>query len=194
MDRTNVVQSLVARQVLERQLHELKLLPEDEGLGKVAFYAFKNIWADNGDAVSIQYSGTGALKADITRTGKRTITGLMNDGLNSITRYWLNNFKDGDMQDAYDVFLGNKSLPSQHPVEPFVNLRNILRVVLLAIFFVLLFLLFKAPSALRDSSFITAVTLVLSFVCAVMVFLGILKHNGRFLVNNPSSLLKQHTR
>jgi hypothetical protein len=27
----------------------------------------KNLWADNADAISMQYSGTGALKTDYTR-------------------------------------------------------------------------------------------------------------------------------
>lgn len=56
------------------------------------------MWADNADLVSIQYSGTGALKTDFTRTGKRTRVGLMKDGINSLTRYYMNNFSDGYRQ------------------------------------------------------------------------------------------------
>lgn len=48
--------------------------------------------------ISIQYSGTGALKTDFTRTGKRTKLGAMKDGLNSLTRYYKNNFADGYRQ------------------------------------------------------------------------------------------------
>ncbi len=59
---------------------------------------FKNVWADNGDIVSIEYSGTGALKADFTRTGQRTFAGLMRDGLNASMRYFKNNFADGFRQ------------------------------------------------------------------------------------------------
>lgn len=51
--------------------------------------------------VSIQYSGTGALKTDFTRTGKRTKLGAMKDGLNSLTRYYKNNFADGYRQVRY---------------------------------------------------------------------------------------------
>lgn len=40
-----------------------------------------------------QYAGTGALKSGFTRTGKRTLGGLIDDGVKSITRYYLNNFK-----------------------------------------------------------------------------------------------------
>jgi hypothetical protein len=40
-----------------------------------------------------QYAGTGALKSGFTRTGKRTLGGLLDDGAKSVTRYYLNNFK-----------------------------------------------------------------------------------------------------
>ena len=56
------------------------------------------VWANNADAISEQYAGTGALKTDYTRTGKRSFKGVLNDGLNSATRYYLNNFKDGFRQ------------------------------------------------------------------------------------------------
>ena len=38
---------------------------------------FKNVWANNADALSVLYSGTGALKTDFTRTGKRTTAGML---------------------------------------------------------------------------------------------------------------------
>jgi hypothetical protein len=59
---------------------------------------FKSVWADNADVISIQYSGTGALKTDFTRTGKRTRWGLLRDGINSLIRYYKNNFADGFRQ------------------------------------------------------------------------------------------------
>ncbi len=34
------------------------------------------MWADSGDNISKQYAGTGALKNDYTRTGKRDARGL----------------------------------------------------------------------------------------------------------------------
>ena len=65
------------------------------------------VWADNADAVSSMYSGTGALKTDFTRTGKRTKMGALQDGVNSVVRYWKNNFMDGARQDAFELVLGN---------------------------------------------------------------------------------------
>lgn len=73
-----------------------------------------SVWADNADACSTQYAGTGALKTDFTRqreninrehgfrtdfrTGQRTKLGLLMDGKNSAIRYYKNNFCDGYRQ------------------------------------------------------------------------------------------------
>ena len=64
------------------------------------------MWADHADVISKAYSGTGALKTDFTRTGKRTFEGMLQDGLNSASRYIKNNFFDGSRQDALDLFTG----------------------------------------------------------------------------------------
>jgi hypothetical protein len=48
--------------------------------------------------VSNAYSGSGALKADFTRTGIRTREGALRDGMNSVTRYLKNNYFDGPRQ------------------------------------------------------------------------------------------------
>eukprot|EP00878_Enallax_costatus_P012846 GHUV01013414.1.p1 GENE.GHUV01013414.1~~GHUV01013414.1.p1 ORF type:complete len:193 (+),score=73.94 GHUV01013414.1:214-792(+) len=69
-------------------------------------YLFKNLWADHGDDIARQYAGTGALKSGFTRTGKRSIGGLVDDGVKSMVRYYLNNFQDGHKQDALDLISG----------------------------------------------------------------------------------------
>ena len=48
--------------------------------------AFRVVWADHGDEVSRQYAGTGAMKSAFTRTGKRDLWGLLDDGAKSLTR------------------------------------------------------------------------------------------------------------
>ena len=70
----------------------------------ISFYVI--VWADNADALSMQYSGTGALKTDFTRSGKRSTKGALQDLSNSINRYVRNNFMDGYRQDCHDLFLG----------------------------------------------------------------------------------------
>lgn len=69
LDRTNVVQGLIGRYVLEKQLFELGIFGKDEKIDQFDEFEFlfKNIWADNGDMMANQYTGTGALKTDFTR-------------------------------------------------------------------------------------------------------------------------------
>ena len=62
--------------------------------------------------MSIFYTGTGALKTDFTKTGKRTIFGAINDGKNAVQRYVLNNFYDAYTQNALDFFLGKIQIQS----------------------------------------------------------------------------------
>jgi len=67
---------------------------------------FRIVWADHADDIAMAYAGSGALKADFTRTGVRSRQGLMKDGYNSMTRYFKNNFFDGPRQDAFDLMTG----------------------------------------------------------------------------------------
>lgn len=50
-------------------------------------------------ATNVLLSLSGALKTDFTRTGKRTMRGLIDDGTKSLHRYFINNFQDGYKQD-----------------------------------------------------------------------------------------------
>jgi len=198
LDRTNVVQSMIAKHVLTAQLrseHLLKYLPEDskgDSLGSETLeFIYKNLWADNADAVSTQYSGTGALKTDITRTGKRTIGGLVNDGVNSCMRYVKNNFYDGDLQDAYNYFL-----LLHNPVSdvPHANTQasssaaatsSMTMFMFIAVVVVLLLSTIVSFVTLFRGQFTTFCAAVLSTLALVFYAKTLIKNNGRQLVNNP---------
>ncbi|KAI6166942.1 SacI homology domain-containing protein [Pisolithus thermaeus] len=110
LDRTNVIQSTFARRVLGMQLGALGLLiPARAGRSEVDI-VFNNVWANNGDAISRAYAGTSALKGDFTRTGKRDIGGLLNDGVNSLTRLYSATFSDWFCQAVIDFMLGHRTL------------------------------------------------------------------------------------
>ncbi len=111
LDRTNVVQCVIARRVLDDALTVLGVLspdsPEDSAAKFPSFERqFKATWADHADAIAVVYSGSGALKTDYTRTGKRTKPGIAQDGVRSARRYVYQNFWDGRRQDGIDLFLG----------------------------------------------------------------------------------------
>lgn len=94
----------VARTALEEQLRSLNLLGPHDTLGGDADEAHKHLWADHGDAISAQYSGTRALKRDVTRTGRRTMGGLMTDLNTALTRYYRSKFTDGSAQDCLNLW------------------------------------------------------------------------------------------
>ncbi|THH12165.1 hypothetical protein EW145_g157 [Phellinidium pouzarii] len=109
LDRTNVAQSAVAKWMLNRQLRDIGVFQEHESVDTYDdfMFHFRNMWADHGDYISKAYSGTGALKTDFTRTGKRLYMGALADGVNSIMRYLKNNYFDGPRQDGFDLFTGS---------------------------------------------------------------------------------------
>ncbi|ORY27995.1 inositol/phosphatidylinositol phosphatase [Naematelia encephala] len=108
LDRTNVSQSALGKWALNKQLRSAGVLSIKETVDDHEEFIsiFRNVWADHGNTVSLAYAGTGALKTDFTRTGKRSKEGALQDGYNSIMRYIRNNFFDGDRQDAFDILTG----------------------------------------------------------------------------------------
>ncbi|EUD68632.1 hypothetical protein C922_01031 [Plasmodium inui San Antonio 1] len=107
LDRTNVFQSFLAKYVLQMQLRTMDIKLEQEN--KFPFYLFqtaydehlyRQTWINNANAISVIYSGAGALKNDITKNGRRTIGGLLQDLFHILQRYINNNFLDGYNNDC----------------------------------------------------------------------------------------------
>uniref|UniRef100_A0A8C2HBH3 SAC1 like phosphatidylinositide phosphatase a n=1 Tax=Cyprinus carpio TaxID=7962 RepID=A0A8C2HBH3_CYPCA len=74
LDRTNVIQSLLARRSLQSQLQRMGVLHVGQKIEEQADFEkiYKNAWADNANACAKQYAGTGALKTDFTRYSSQT--------------------------------------------------------------------------------------------------------------------------
>ncbi|THH19070.1 hypothetical protein EUX98_g8842 [Antrodiella citrinella] len=108
LDRTNVAQAAIAKWTLNRQLIALGVLHETDSIENYEELVkdFREMWSDHANLISIAYSGTGALKVEFTRTGKRTRMGTLEDGYKSVMRYLKNNFFDGARQDAFDLMTG----------------------------------------------------------------------------------------
>lgn len=107
LDRTGVTQCAFGQWALE---HELK----HEGISidlhdDSSTQWFNILWADNGDAISKQYSSTAALKGDYTRTRKRNYRGALNDLGLTLSRYFNNAVNDYFSQACIDYLLGNVS-------------------------------------------------------------------------------------
>ncbi|OEL27740.1 Phosphoinositide phosphatase SAC7 [Dichanthelium oligosanthes] len=133
LDRTNVTQSMVGRKLLESQLQRIGVFGANDTVSNFPDFDanYKVLWANHGDAISTQYSGTPALKGDFVRYGKRTTQGILNDLWNALARYYLNNFADGTKQDAMDLLQGHHISVSRDMAAPSKGLLESYAVVIL---------------------------------------------------------------
>lgn len=83
--------------------------------------AFNDMWANNANAISHCYSNTDALKVDFTRTGKRSIFGMINDATNSVYRMVQGAVTDFFRQTVLDFTYGSIGL---HGLERYYDELN----------------------------------------------------------------------
>ncbi|KAI8366221.1 SacI homology domain-containing protein [Blakeslea trispora] len=188
LDRTNVVQSTIGRWVLNRQLRDLGILQSTEVVenDEAFLQTFKHVWADNADALSFPYSGTGALKTDFTRTGRRTRIGMINDFNNSAIRYIKNNYLDGSRQDSIDLFLGKYRVPTVSANSPFKTspsyfMIKLVPLIMLVSFVLFLMILFHSALFNIESSLVYLFSLSLCFSIGVTCWLYIQQNVSTFV-------------
>ncbi|XP_023337807.1 phosphatidylinositide phosphatase SAC1 [Eurytemora carolleeae] len=198
LDRTNVVQSMLARRNLQAILVRLGVLPDNARIENQISVEqlFKTVWADHADMISIQYTGTGALKTDFTRTGQRTKMGLLEDGRRSAIRYFKNNFADGFRQDSMDLFVGNHVVSPTEGVtkeSPVLQERKDTRYLALPIAFALS-LAMLALSLTLPAQYSTEILLSILFWTAMLgVSIHTLLKNGPDYVDQPKLIhLSRH--
>jgi hypothetical protein len=122
LDRTNVVQAFFFQKVFLSIINSWKLGPL---LGQVMppeltwstlqplAALVRMMWFNNGNSLSLQYSGTGSLKAEVTKTGKQSLLGLLSDGVKSVRRLYYSYLKDSTRQDMIELLLGHFTLESE---------------------------------------------------------------------------------
>ncbi|KAG0346078.1 inositol polyphosphate 5-phosphatase [Podila humilis] len=109
LDRTNVIQCNLSKEAVEYLLLNL----QDQRFANM-MQMHSELWASNGDTLSRIYTGTGALKSEVTRSGKMSFTSMLTDATKSINRFYINNFQDKDRQETIDFLLGK--MANQVPV------------------------------------------------------------------------------
>eukprot|EP00741_Cyanophora_paradoxa_P020785 tig00021312_g20064.t1 len=136
LDRTNVVQTMIAHRVLREilRLARVELPALGTAKDKGTFDGqFRHLWADNGDAISNAYAGTGAMKSSYNRTGQAGMKSLLDDGFKSMTRAIkahagtdgiakalmgsVGVLSDQERQEAIDLLLGNDPDAHNSPVD-----------------------------------------------------------------------------
>ncbi|KAL6634172.1 hypothetical protein ACP70R_026843 [Stipagrostis hirtigluma subsp. patula] len=196
LDRTNVTQSMIGRKILESQLQRIGVLGANDTISNhPAFDAnYKILWANHGDAISIQYSGTPALKGDFVRYGKRTTQGILNDLRNALGRYYLNNFVDGTKQDAMDLLQGHymtsvsrdMAVPSKAGLlESYASFRLAFALVLGAV----MFMVMSLRQARNDSRHLLLSLLWAGLCIGITYFV---RANGRTFTNRPRFFQSRH--
>ncbi|GFP92180.1 phosphoinositide phosphatase sac8 [Phtheirospermum japonicum] len=191
LDRTNVTQSYLAQKSLNSQLQRVGALSSTECISMFneAFEIFKTLWVDHGDEISLEYSGTHALKRDLVRYGKQTMSGFIKDGMSALSRYFLNNFQDGIRQashlDAIDLISGrysvNRNGPS--PSQP----RGFESISYLPVASALVLGGLTVTSITLNQAGRNAQHVLSSMVCAGVAagLMAIIKANGRQICSKP---------
>ncbi|KAM0027760.1 putative phosphatidylinositol-3,4-bisphosphate 4-phosphatase [Helianthus debilis subsp. tardiflorus] len=189
LDRTNVTQSYLARISLNQQLQRMCALTSAEHVctftGDEDLEIYRNLWVNQGDEISLEYSGTNALKGDIVRYGKQTISGLIKDGISALSRYYLNNFQDGIRQDAIDLISGNYTVSGNRP-SPF-QLNKFESRTLFPVASVLLIGSLTVTSITLNRAGQNAQTVISSVICAGATagMMALVKANGRQICSRP---------
>ncbi|KAJ2391300.1 Inositol-1,4,5-trisphosphate 5-phosphatase 1, partial [Coemansia sp. RSA 2603] len=104
LDRTNVVQSVISRSVVGEYLRHHVTAPEH--VRQTVLSALAGMWAANGDRLSLVYAGTGALKSDVTLSGRSGWAGFLSDATKSLSRLVQGSLQDRGKQSTIDLLLG----------------------------------------------------------------------------------------
>ncbi|KAL3845023.1 hypothetical protein ACJIZ3_002426 [Penstemon smallii] len=189
LDRTNVTQSMIARKMLEFQLRRLGVFSAEETISTHPNFdeSFKILWANHGDDISIQYSGTPALKGDFVRYGQRTVQGILNDGKNALMRYYLNNFCDGTKQDAIDLVQGHYIVSVSRSITPTTQKGGIEAITSfpLALSLILTGFFFATMSLRRVRHDVWNLLFALVWASMSLVIAAFVRANGRIFCNRP---------
>jgi hypothetical protein len=126
LDRTNVVQAFFFQKTLLSIINSWEIgplvgqiIPPQLAWSNLQSLAavVRIMWFNNGNALSLQYSGTGSLKAEVTKTGKQSLMGLLSDGVKSVRRLYYSYLKDSTRQDMIELLLGHFTLETELEAE-----------------------------------------------------------------------------
>nr|ODN99773.1 inositol/phosphatidylinositol phosphatase [Cryptococcus depauperatus CBS 7855] len=186
LDRTNVAQSALGQRVLNQQLRKVGLLSIKQGVEDHEDFMvmFRQVWTDHGNTVSQAYAGTGALKSDYTRTGKRSKEGMLEDGFKSIMRYIRNNFYDGDRQDAFDILTG-AWVAKRGGIPPLTDTRPLLMRAMPYVLAFALTMIFAAVALPRTSAEHSIYSFLLIWLFLAFFSGNYIWGNGIFYVSWP---------
>jgi phosphatidylinositol 4-phosphatase len=98
LDRTNASQYVIGSVLIEKQLAHFDPVDREAVYGKL-----RMLWHSNGNSLSMQYSGTHAIKGGYVRDGRHTLREKATDFCRSLKRYVVNRLCHGQLQTIYDI-------------------------------------------------------------------------------------------
>lgn len=108
LDRTNIAQDFIARNVADLFFRNYLIGKEFKQIDSIRIQSIvSRLFAENGDAISLIYAGTKALKTSITRNGSSGFSDYLSDFKKSATRLYCGNVTDKAKQEALDYILSN---------------------------------------------------------------------------------------
>ncbi|KAI5950277.1 FIG4 [Candida jiufengensis] len=109
LDRTNAAQFIICKEVLNMQLSELNIIPNDMILDYDSdlINIVTEMFHDHGDTIAIQYGGSNLVNTMDSYRRINQWSSHTRDMLNSIKRIYSNSFIDSIRQEAINLFLGN---------------------------------------------------------------------------------------
>uniref|UniRef100_A0A5S6QSF4 SAC domain-containing protein n=1 Tax=Trichuris muris TaxID=70415 RepID=A0A5S6QSF4_TRIMR len=120
LDRTNVAQFVAGKTVLAYQLYCMGIIEEpylnfDHELCRV----LEALYDEHGDALAMQYAGSQLVHSIKTYKKTAHLQERSRDVIQTLSRYYSNNFVDFDKQNALNLFLGIfRPLISKLPTQP----------------------------------------------------------------------------
>ncbi|XP_030580552.1 phosphatidylinositol-3-phosphatase SAC1-B [Archocentrus centrarchus] len=197
LDRTNVIQSLLARRSLQSQLQRMGVLHMGQQLEEQTDFEkmYKNAWADNADACAKQYAGTGALKTDFTRTNKKSKWFVLPKNLVRVIRTFKKNFAEKlrwpfPLQDSTDLFLGNYVVDEADWTTPLRDPKD-WKFLTLPIIMVVAFSMCIICLLMAGDTWTETLAYVLFWGIASAVTGGLILFNGRDFVDAPTLIQKE---
>lgn len=113
LDRTNVAQSRIAWYSLLMQFRSsgisIDFNIDENGSSNPFIQNFNELWAENADILSKQYTGTGSTISSVTRQGNSGLKVWIDQNVKSLGRFYQANIEDSTRQKAFELLLNTKS-------------------------------------------------------------------------------------
>lgn len=107
LDRTNKMQYFIGKALLNAQLLDAGIA--DDASHSAYQSAFKKMFEDNGNTLSVQYAGTHAMSSTAIGIGPASIIEPLHDLYLGASRYFINRMRHGRIQDSYEIITGSRT-------------------------------------------------------------------------------------